>query len=240
MGFKLFGKRGAANEQGKGAKLITLAEPQHVISEQFRHLRSHIEYADALLPKLQVVMVTSAEMSDGKTTCAANLTVSWASTGKRVLYVDTDLRRPTAHHTFNLLNMRGVSHILASGLQPQDCLQQTDIPNLSVLTAGVVPPNPAEFLGTPRMAALIAWMRGQYDVVILDVPPVVPVTDAQVLTRLVDGVVLVVALGKTNKVNLKRTVDTLALCDVKLLGVVTRHPEGRKNDDATFGYTTIT
>ncbi|WP_259716901.1 hypothetical protein [Weissella confusa] len=85
MGFKLFGKRGAANEKGKGkgAKLITLSEPQHVISEQFCHLRSHIEYAGAVLSKLQVVMVTSAEMSDGKTTCAANLAVSWASAGKR-------------------------------------------------------------------------------------------------------------------------------------------------------------
>lgn len=92
--------------QDNGARLVTFVEPKHVISEQFRTLRTNIEFADAALDKLQVVMLTSAEMSDGKTTVSSNVAVTWAQAGKSLLYVDADLRLPTAHSTFDLLNIR--------------------------------------------------------------------------------------------------------------------------------------
>lgn len=145
--------------QDNGVRLVTFVEPKHVISEQFRTLRTNIEFAGAALDKLQVVMFTSAEMSDGKTTVSSNVAVTWAQAGKSVLYVDADLRRPTVHSTFDLLNTRGLTTILASDAQPKDTVQKTFVENLEVLTSGPVPPNPAELLSSARMAALVEWMR---------------------------------------------------------------------------------
>lgn len=220
--------------QVNGARLVTFVAPKHVISEQFRTLRTNIEFSGAALDKLQVVMFTSAEMSDGKTTVASNVAVTWAQAGKSVLYVDADLRRPTSQSTFNLLNTRGLTTILASNAQPKDTVQKTFVDNLEVLTSGPVPPNPAELLGSARMASVIDWMRNNYDIVVLDVPPVMVVADAQVLMPLVDGAILVTTFGKTLKVNLQRTVETLRLTDTKILGVVQR-VRGGKND-AGYGY----
>ena len=236
MSFNFLKKKHVENTetQNMGARLVTFVEPQHVISEQFRTLRTNIEFAGAALDKLQVVMFTSAEMSDGKTTVSSNVAVTWAQAGKSVLYVDADLRRPAAHSTFDLLNTRGLTTILASDAQPKDTVQKTFVDNLEVLTSGPVPPNPAELLSSARMAAVVDWMRNNYDVVVFDVPPVMAVTDAQVLMPLVDGAILVTMFGKTLKVNLQRTVETLSLTDTKILGVVQR-VRGGKND-AGYGY----
>lgn len=107
-----------------GARLVTFVEPKHAISEQFRTLRTNIEFAGAALDKLQVLMFTSAEMSDGKITVSSNIAVAWAQAGKSVLYVDADLRRPTVHSTFDLLNTRGLTTILANNDQPKDTVQK--------------------------------------------------------------------------------------------------------------------
>jgi len=222
--------------QVNGARLVTFVEPKHVISEQFRTLRTNIEFAGAALDKLQVVMFTSAEMSDGKTTVSSNVAVTWAQAGKSVLYVDADLRRPTAQSTFDLLNTRGLTTILASNAQPKDTVQKTFVDNLEVLTSGPVPPNPAELLSSARMASVIDWMRNNYDVVVFDVPPVMVVTDAQVLTPLVDGAILVTTFGKTLKANLQRTVETLRLTNTKILGTVQRVRGGKNDVGYGYGY----
>lgn len=185
--------------QVNGARLVTFVEPKHAISEQFRTLRTNIEFAGAALDKLQVLMFTSAEMSDGKITVSSNVAVVWAQAGKSVLYVDADLRRPTAHSTFDLMNTRGLTTILANNDQPKDTVQKKIVDNLEVLTSGPVPLNPAELLSSERMASLVEWMRNNYDVVVLDVPPVMAVTDAHVLMPLVDGAFLVTIFGKTLK-----------------------------------------
>ncbi|MDY2513083.1 CpsD/CapB family tyrosine-protein kinase [Weissella confusa] len=234
--FDLFKKKHVEDTetQANGARLVTFAEPKHVISEQFRTLRTNIEFAGAALDKLQVVMFTSAEMSDGKTTVSSNVAITWAQAGKKVLYVDADLRRPTAHSTFDLINTRGLTTILASDAQPKNTVQETFVPNLEVLTSGPVPPNPAELLSSHRMVALVEWMRNNYDIVVLDVPPVMAVTDAQVLVPLIDGTVLVTTFGKTLKNNLQRTVETLRISNAKILGIVERNRGSR--GDAGYGY----
>lgn len=222
--------------QDKGARLITVVEPKSVISEQFRTLRTNIEFAGAALDNLQVIMFTSAEISDGKTTVSTNTAVVWAQSGKNVLYVDADMRRSTAQATFKLNNTRGLSTILASAEQPKDVVQQTFVPNLEVLTAGPTPPNPAELLNSKRMTALIEWMRNNYDIIVLDVPPVMAVSDAQVLLPLIDGVVLVTIFGKTLKMSIKRTVEMLRLSDTKILGVVERTKNYKNDIGYGYGY----
>lgn len=228
--------RADTETQDNGARLVTFVEPKHVISEQFRTLRTNIEFAGATLPKLQVVMFTSAEMSDGKSTVSSNVAVTWAQAGKSVLYVDADMRRPTAQSTFNLMNRQGLTTILAADAQPRDVVQPTFLENLEVLTSGPVPPNPAELLSSVRMKSLVEWMRNNYDVVVFDVPPVMSVTDAQVLMPLVDGVVLVTIFGKTLKSNLKQTVEFINFSDTKILGVVARNRSGNGHSGYGYGY----
>lgn len=113
-------------------------------------------------------------------------------------------------------------------------MQKTFVDNLEVLTSGPLPPNPADLLSSARMASIIDWVRNNYDVVVLDVPPVMAVTDAQVLMPLVDGAILVTTFGKTLKANLQRTVETLRLTDTKILGIVQRVRSGK--NDAGYGY----
>lgn len=221
--------------QDEGAELVTVVEPKNVVSEQVRTLRTNIEFSGASLDKLQIIMFTSAEMSDGKTTVSTNTAVTWAQAGKNVLYVDADMRRSTAQSTSKLSNKNGLSTILASAGQPKEVVQKTFADNLEVLTAGPIPPNPAELLNSKRMALLIEWMRNNYDIVVLDVPPIMAVSDAQVLLPLIDGVVLVTMLGKTMKSSLKRTVEILKLGDTKILGVVERVKDS-KNDGYGYGY----
>lgn len=220
--------------QDEGAQLVTVIEPKNVISEQFRTLRTNIEFAGASLENLQVIMFTSAEMSDGKTTVSTNTAVTWAQSGKSVLYVDADMRRSTAQSTFRLANGHGLSTVLASSEQPKDVVQKTFVENLEVLTAGPTPPNPAELLNSKRMALLIEWMRNNYDIVVLDVPPIMSVSDAQVLLPLIDGVVLVTMFNKTMKVSLKRTIEILELGNTKILGIVERVKDNK--DSAGYGY----
>lgn len=220
--------------QDKGAPLITVVEPKSVISEQFRTLRTNIEFAGAGLDKLQVIMFTSAEPSDGKTTVSTNTAITWAQSGKNVLYVDADMRRSTAQSTFRLPNSHGLSTVLGTNEQPKDIVQKTFIDNLEVLTAGPTPPNPAELLNSKRMLALIDWMRNNYDIVVLDVPPIMAVSDAQVLLPLIDGTVLVTMMGKTMKMAITRTVEMLRLGGTKILGVVERVKNSK--EDAGYGY----
>ena len=222
--------------QDKGASLVTVIEPKNVISEQFRTLRTNIEFAGASLETLQVVMFTSAEISDGKTTVSTNTAVTWAQAGKSVLYVDADMRRSTAQSTFKVSNGHGLSTILASAEQPKDIVQETFVENLEVLTAGPTPPNPAELLNSKRMASLIEWMRNNYDIVVLDVPPIMAVSDAQVLLPLIDGAVLVTMMGKTMKASVKRTVETLRLGETKILGVVERIKDDKTDVGYGYGY----
>ena len=235
----LFGKKDANKDretQDKGARLVTVVEPKSVIAEQFRTLRTNIEFAGAALDNLQVIMFTSAEISDGKTTVSTNTAVTWAQAGKSVLYVDADMRRSTAQATFRLNNTHGLSTILGSAEQPKDIVQHTFVENLEVLTAGPIPPNPSELLNSKRMTALIEWMRKNYDIVVLDVPPIMAVSDAQVLLPLIDGAVVVTMMGKTMKTSLKRTVEMLRLGDIKILGVIERVKNSKEDTGYGYGY----
>lgn len=116
--------------QDEGAELVTVVEPKNVVSEQVRTLRTNIEFFGASLDKLQIIMFTSAEMSDGKTTVSTNTAMTWAQAGKNVLYVDADMRRSTAQSTFELSNKNGLSTILASAGQPKEVVQKTFVDNL--------------------------------------------------------------------------------------------------------------
>jgi capsular exopolysaccharide synthesis family protein len=220
--------------QKNGVMLVTFAEPKHVVSEQFRTVRTNIEFAGAALDKCQVVMFTSSAMSEGKSTVSANVAVTWAQAGKKVLLIDADLRRPTVQATFRKLNLDGVTTVLTGKTTAEQVVEDTYVNNLSVITSGPVPPNPSELLNSKRMGQLIDWSRENFDIIVLDTPPVLAVSDVQVLVPKTDGVVVVANMGKTLKGDLRRTVEVLKLANAKILGSVELVKS--KHSDMGYGY----
>lgn len=214
--------------------LVTFAEPKHVVAEQFRTVRTNIEFAGAALDTCQVVMFTSSAMSEGKSTVSANVAVTWAQAGKKVLLIDADLRRPTVHATFRTLNIDGVTTVLTGKNKADEVTETTFVDNLSIITSGPVPPNPSELLNSKRMGLLLDWARDNYDIIVLDAPPVLAVSDVQVLVPKTDGVVVVANMGKTLKADLQRTVEVLKLANAKILGSVERVKA--KHGDRGYGY----
>jgi non-specific protein-tyrosine kinase len=202
-------------------ELITYTNPKSPFSEGYRTLRTNIQFSspDRAIHKL---MVTSASPGEGKSTTVANLAVVMAQTGKRTVLVDTDLRRPVLHQIFGLPNAVGVTTAL---LQPEGddltpYLQETEMENLWVMTSGVQPPNPSELLGSKRMAELIEELQKHGDILVFDTPPTLAVTDAAVLARLMDGVLLVVESAKTTEAAARRAAQELTKVNANVLGVV--------------------
>ena len=220
--------------QKNGVMLVAFAEPKHVVSEQFRTVRTNIEFAGAALDQCQVVMFTSSAMSEGKSTVSANVAVTWAQAGKKVLLIDTDLRRPTLQATFRTLNLDGVTTVLTGKNSVSDVIEPSFVNNLDILTSGPIPPNPSELLNSKRMASILDWARDNYDIVVLDTPPVLAVSDVQVLVPKTDGVVVVAKMGKTLKGDLRRTVEVLKLAKATILGCVER--VNTKRGDRGYGY----
>ncbi|MBZ1517377.1 CpsD/CapB family tyrosine-protein kinase [Leuconostoc mesenteroides] len=233
------GKNKLSNEtMFKGARLITAAEPKDPVSEQFRTLRTNIDFISVARGQIKTLLVSSALPSEGKSTITSNLAVSYAQQGKKVLLVDADLRRPTVSVTFGLTkNASGLTNYLVDP-DKKNCaiIHRTTIEHLDVIPSGPIPPNPAELLGSSRMTDLMTQLRVHYDIVIFDVPPFLMVTDAQVLTNRVDGVALVVNGGKTNKGDLQRTNELLKIAEVPLLGFIYNKKNRTKKKSTGYDY----
>ena len=186
--------------------IITSVNPQSPISEQYRTIRTNIQFASADR-KIQTIVVTSSGPSEGKSTTAANIAVVFANSGQRVLLVDADMRKPTVHKTFGLTNEVGLSKVLSSNNSVLEMSRPSTVDNLSILTSGPKPPNPSELLGSTRMNQVIEEARHLYDVIIFDMPPVVTVTDAQIMASKADGTLLVVRENVTRKDALTKAKD---------------------------------
>lgn len=200
--------------------LITISNPRSPIAEAYRTLRTNLEFSN-LDKSLRTILVTSASAEEGKSTTLANLAVTIAQSGKRVVLVDADLRRPTQHQIFNLKAGPGLSDMVREdSILANPPLQETSVPNLKVLSSGPLPPNPAEILGSKRMSDILTALLEQADVVLLDAPPVLAVTDAAVLSSKVDGVVLVISAGKTKRENAHRAQTQLEKINARILGAV--------------------
>lgn len=198
--------------------LITLIDARSSQAEAYRSLRTNLEFSSLDHP-IHTLLVTSAAPDEGKSTTLANLGVISAQAGKRVVLLDCDLRRPRLHEFFELSNNVGVTTALlnAEATLP---LQATSVPNLRVMTSGPLPPNPADLLASARMKALLELVSADADLVLLDAPPVITVTDAALLAAKVDGVLLVVSAGHTKRDHAQRAKDLLAKVNARLVGAV--------------------
>lgn len=200
-------------------KLIAKYDPKSPISEQYRTIRTNILYS-SVDEEIRSLMVTSSGPGEGKSTTTGNLAVVFAQQGKTVLLIDADLRKPTVHYTFKLSNTTGLTSILTNQVELMEAVNKTDEDNLYVLSSGPIPPNPSELLGSKAMKQFMERALEEFDLIIFDTPPVLAVTDAQILGNLCQGSVLVVSSGKTDKESLLKTKELLTASNGRLLGVV--------------------
>jgi capsular exopolysaccharide synthesis family protein len=192
-------------------------------------LRTNIQFAGVDQP-IRTLLVTSAGPSEGKSTVAANLAVVMAQANLKVVIIDADLRRPTQHKLFNQVNRSGLTDvILRDPDQWSGLAASSSVPNLSLLLSGSLPPNPSELLGSKRMQQLVEYLHKIYDVVIIDAPPLLPVTDALVLSALTDGVLMVIDYGATRIGEAVQGKTQLDQSGARILGVVmNKIPTGRR------------
>ena len=200
-------------------ELITIENPKSPVSESYRTLRTNIMFS-SLDKKVQTIMVTSSGPEEGKTTVASNLAVIMAQSGKKTIIIDCDLRKPRLHKVFKASNLKGLSNYLIGEVTIADVVKQTPIENLQLLPSGVKPPNPAELLGSAKMKSFVESLKQYYDYIILDTPPVVIVTDAQLVAQYADGCLLVVAAGEVDRDAPIKAKELLVKVNAKILGVV--------------------
>lgn len=208
-------------EQEYLKNLITASNPKAAASEAFRELRTNLQYV-GIDKRIKTIVVTSPSLGDGKTATGVNLAAALAQSGKKVLIIDADLRKPKIHHYFGIKNNEGLTNILTDDkdIRKIKITEKNDIPNLYIVTSGPVPPNPAEMLNSTRMRELLEELKKEYDIIIIDTPPVGQVTDAAILSGIVDGTILVLASRETRIDIAKRAKKALKAVNAHIIGTV--------------------
>lgn len=223
------------NPDASKQPLVVHDAPQSPRAEAFRQLRTNLRFVDVDSPP-RVVVVTSSVSGEGKSTTSCNLAITLAQSGARVVLVEGDLRRPKVADYLGIEGAVGLTNVLVGGCALEDALQPWGRDLLDVLPSGAIPPNPAELLGSHHMLELLKMLEERADIVIVDAPPLLPVTDAAILSRAGDGALLVVRHGRTKREQVERSVETLRAVDARLLGTVMNWLPPKDPEAYAYGY----
>ena len=207
--------------------------PKSIDAEAYRSLRSNIEYS-SFDDEYRVIVVTSSVPGEGKSTTSGNLAIALAQSGNSVLLVDCDMRKPSIHKMFKISNAAGTAELLLRKKSFEEVANKHN-ENLTIITAGKIPPNPSEMLASRAMTAFIEEMKNEFKYIILDTPPLQAVTDAQVLSTKADGVLLVVRAGSTKREMVFNSVDLIKKVQGKVIGTVLNGVENKKNNYYYYG-----
>ncbi|MHA6647221.1 CpsD/CapB family tyrosine-protein kinase [Aerococcus urinae] len=214
--------------------LVVVDNPTSAMAEQFRTIRTNIQFS-MLDKELKTFNVTSPGPASGKSFLSANIAAAFASDDKRVLLLDADMRKPTVHKTFGVSNDRGLTNLLTDNrLEIHQVIKKSYVPNLFYLTCGAIPPNPSELLASKRMQELMEQLRNVFDIIVLDCPPVLAATDAQVVSARADGTVVVVPYGQCTKDEVKESQALLDKVNTNILGVIMNRTE--RTEDYYYYY----
>jgi capsular exopolysaccharide synthesis family protein len=217
------------------SRVVTLTAPASTAAEQYRTLYYRLERLRELRP-MKVVACTSAMPGEGKTTTTVNLAMAMATTGGKVLLIDGDLRNPSVARTLGIEGGAGLTTVLLGQAGIDDVVQRWRDTSLYVLTSGAIPPNPSELLGSEPMRELFDKLAHEFDFILIDSPPVVPVVDAVLLDRLTGGTLMVVASHKTKKRDLASAVKQLDTVGAKLVGFALNFVPVSESDARRYGY----
>ena len=212
-------KENLSIRSSRGYKLVAVSDTKSIISEQFRTIRTNLMFA---LPdqELKTILITSSTPGEGKSTNASNIAVAFSQEGKRVLIIDADMRKPSQHYIFRVYNTLGLSTVLSKKSVLTESIQETPIIGLSILPSGPIPPNPAELLSSHAMDAALEEMRKAYDIVIFDAPPLLSISDAQILSNKCDGTLLIINSGAVERDAVIKAKAVLLTSKARILGVV--------------------
>jgi non-specific protein-tyrosine kinase len=209
-----------AKHESEEGKPITNTTPRSPVSEAFRSLRTNIQYTAVDRP-IETILVTSSDPKEGKTTVVTNLGVVFAQMGKKVTLIDADLRKPSLHRKVGLQNRTGLTSLFVRSIETLELIvQKTIVANLNVITSGELPPNPSELLGSKRMQTILENLKESSDMIIIDSPPALAVTDSLVLVPFVDAVLLVIKPGFTKSKSALLIVEQFKRSNANLIGVV--------------------
>lgn len=214
--------------------VITQKLPHSPISEAYRMLQANLKFLNSDKP-LKTIAITSSVPKEGKSEVAANLALTIAQAGRKVLLVDANLRQPVQHRIWDLPNSSGLSNLLVDQLDPQETVK-TVIPNLDILLAGVIPPNPVALIDSKSMAALVTDLEDSYDFIVFDTPPLLGTADASVLGKLLGGVLLVVSPGIVDSVKARSTKELLFQANQNVLGMVLNNVDVKNEPDSYYHY----
>ena len=211
---------GGSGSQGLRRRLITREDPKSPVSEAYRSLRTSLLYSSSK-KEPKSILISSAGPGEGKTTTVANLAITYANLGKKTLLVDTDLRRPVVHKVFELDREPGITTYLSAATNDyKSLIQDCEIDNLKIITAGIIPPNPSELLGSDRMTTIVKQLENNWDIVLFDSRPLVAVTDATMISKEIDQIIMVVKVGQTDKKAFAHTLTNLRTVDAPLGGII--------------------
>lgn len=206
---------------------IVEKEPKSIAAESYRTLRTNIQYS-SFDKEYKIIVVTSSEPGEGKSTTAGNLALSMAQDNKKVILIDSDLRKPSIHKKFKISNLVGLSDVMVGKVEITKAIHRYNN-NLVVLTSGKIPPNPSEMLSSKAMTNLLESLKETFDYIILDTPPVQAVTDSQILSTKSDGTILVVRAERTKKESVQNAVNLLKKVNANIIGTVLNGVDGSRN-----------
>jgi len=234
MNWKLFSRRNKNLAEKWNIKTMFGPNLNFAATEGYKLLRTNIMFSFPDEAHCRVVGITSAVQTEGKSSTVCNTAYAMAESGARVLLLDADLRRPSISSKLGLARAPGLSNLLVAKGNFREMIQTSTLaPNMDVITSGDVPPNPSELLGSNKMASLIEELSHHYDYIIVDLPPVTMVSDAVAMSKMLDGVVMVVRSGVTERRLLREALRQLKLVNVRILGFVYRDADREKTD---YGY----
>lgn len=215
-------------------RLLLREDTNFNIKEAYKAARTNVMFS---VPGegCKKVVITSSYPAEGKTTASTNLSITFAQTGNRVLLIDCDMRKPKIHKAFNLVGDKGLSNVLGGFCGLSEVMQKTAYENLSVISAGHIPPNPAELLASESMKKLLEELSSQFDYIFLDTPPVNVVTDATVLVPVTSGIIMVVRQAVTNQHDIQEALAKLELVEAKVLGFILGSIKPQKGMTGKYG-----
>lgn len=215
--------------------MIAHMDPKSPFVEAYRMLRTNLQFSH-IDRELKTIAITSATPNEGKSTVITNLAIVLAQAGNKVLVIDCDFRNPTQHKNFKRSNRKGFSNCIASHEDTHQVIQTTDVENVHLIAVGPIPPNPSELLGSKHVFATLESLKQEYDYILIDPPPIMPVTDAAVVGAKVDGMIMVVEYGAIAPSLLKEAKSRLDSPNINLLGAVLSKVEVSNNRGYGYGY----
>jgi len=222
--------------KSRSNELIVLNNPKSPVTEAYRSIRTNLNFMSPDKP-LKTLVITSSAAAEGKSLTLVNLALSIAQNGKKVIIIDADLRKPMQQKFFEMTNFNGLSSILTGEIGFDEALRETNVEGVSLISTGVIPPNPAELLGSRKMEEILKRAHEEADMVLIDTPPVIAVTDASILASKVDGVILVVASHQTHDQILVKSREILERAQANIVGVVlNKYPVHHENQYYHYYY----